>query len=364
MNVPLLLLGALFVFIGMIMFPVTSAWAHGALDDNANPWTAWNLTPDIVLGALLVAGLYTNGLWRLRHKTGRVRVWRHVSFLAGLTAVFLALQSPIDPIAERNFLVHQIQHLLIRMIGPMLIFLSAPQGTLVAGTPEWVKNHIVNPVVTSRFISGPFAIVSNPVVVTVFFIGALYFWQIPRFHNLALLNDQIHYAMHASLLFAGLLFFWRIFDWRPAPMGTRYGVRLMMLWVMVLSNIVIGSYLVFKDRVLYPAYDELGRLWNTPLTDEQLGSITIWIPNSMMGLVAILIVLHMWGRQETKDDNRRIAKLARHGYGWNEPLMTGAELIAQVAPKNRSMAFGFAAFVLCVFSAAIMVGVISLMMAA
>lgn len=364
MNILAPISGALIAIIVLMVLTGTDAFAHGVSIDNANPWTAWNLTPDIALGTILVLALYSAGAWRQRHKADRARTWRYAFFFAGLTVIFLALQSSIDPIAERNFFVHQIQHLLIRMIGPMLIFLSAPQGTLVAGTPKWVQNHIVNPVVTSRFTRGIFAVVAHPAVVTAFFIGVLYFWQIPRVHNVALLNDYVHYLMHFSLLFAGLLFFWRIFDPRPAPMGTRYGVRLMMLWIMILSNIILGSYLAFKGGVFYPAYDELGRLWNTPLTDEQLGSITIWIPNSMMGLVAILIVVHMWGRQETKDDNRRIAKLAQHGYGWNEPPMTGAELIAQAAPKNQSMAFGFAAFVLCVFATAIMIGVINQLLAA
>jgi cytochrome c oxidase assembly factor CtaG len=47
---------------------------------------------------------------------------------------FFALQSPIDPVAEHLFFVHQIQ-LLLGRVTPMFIMLSAPQGLLVAGMP-------------------------------------------------------------------------------------------------------------------------------------------------------------------------------------------------------------------------------------
>lgn len=339
------------------------AHAHGVLKPGENAWTAWNLTPEITLGTLLVAGLYVAGLWRRQHKTDTVRVWRHVSFFAGLAAIFLALQSPIDPIAERVFLVHQVQHLLLRMIGPMLLFLAAPQGLLVAGTPDWAQRRIVTPVIVNGVVRSAFGVLAHPVTVTVLFIGTLYFWQVPKFHNLALLNDQMHYLMHASMLLPGLLFFWRIFDSRPAPTGTRYGVRLMMLWIMILSNIVIGSYLAFKQPVLYSAYAELGRLWNLSARgDELLGGAFIWIPSSMMGLLAVLIVVHMWGRHETKEEQRRSMMLRRRGYGHNEPPMTAAELIQGAAAKNREMALGLTVFVIAVFTTAIAIGVINQMM--
>jgi putative membrane protein len=340
-----------------------SAYAHGLLQANKSLWAAWNLTPEITLGTVLFAGLYTAGLWHRRHKTDAVGIWRHVSFFAGLAAIFLALQSPIDPIAERVFLVHQVQHILLRLIGPMLLFLAAPQGLLIAGTPEWTQRAIVTPVLTNGAVRAVFGFLAHPVTVTALFIGTLYFWQLPKYHNMALLNDTMHYLMHVSMLLPGLLFFWRIFDPRPAPMGTRYGVRLMMLWIMILSNIVIGSYLAFKQPVLYPAYEELGRIWELSARgDELLGGALIWIPSSMMGVVAVLIVVNMWGRREEKVEAHRRLALNRKGLGRNEPPLMGADLVQAAAGKNRIMALSFAGFVIVVFATAIVLGIANRMM--
>jgi putative membrane protein len=364
MKPRILFFAVLFAIFALVQFFPNNALAHATPGGGVGLWTAWNLTPEITLGTLLVAGVYSRGIWRVRRKTDQARIWRHVFFFAGVGAVYLALQSPLDAIAERSFLFHQIQHFLLRMAGPMLIFLAAPQGVLVAGTPRLVKQFISIPAITNRTIRRLFSFLGHPVVTMVLFVGVFYFWQIPEFHNLSLENDALHYVMHVSLMLTGLLFFWRVLDRRPPPVGERYGVRLMMLWLTILSHIVLGSYLTFKSNVLYSAYDQFGRLWFQPIVDEQLGSIFIWIPNSMMGLLSILIVVHMWGREETRRDQMRLAKLARHGHGWNEPPMSGADLIAQAAPKNKSMALGFAAFVACVFAMAILVGVINLMLSA
>lgn len=245
----------------------------------------------------------------------------------------------------------------------MLLFLAAPQGILVAGMPEAVQRGLLIPAITSPLLRGTFGFFAYPPIATALFIGALYFWQLPKYHDLALLNDNVHYIMHASILLTGLVFFWRIFDARPAPQGTRYGVRLMMLWIMILSNIVIGSYLVFKRSVLYFAYAEIGRLWDlSALGDELLGGALIWIPSSMMGVVAVLVVVHRWGCHETKEEHRRSMMLRRQGYGRNEPPMTAAELIQGAAGKNRIMALGFTVFVIAVFTMAIAIGVINQMM--
>lgn len=329
------------------------AWAHGGVEPGANPWRAWSFDLDIVLPVLLVAGAYLAGARRRSGGLLALRGWRHLFFFVGLTAIYLALQSPLDLLSERVFVLHQVQHLLLRFIGPMFLFLSVPQACLITGTPVAVRERVLGPVLrgsAATTLRVPFTVLTNPAVATALFVGVLYFWQIPRYQDLAVLNDGVHYGMHASLLLTGLAFFWRVFDMRPSPKGTRYGIRLMMLWLMILTNIILGSFLALKKAPLYSSYDEIGRLWLPALADELLGGATIWMPGSMMGVVAALIVIHRWGREETKAQGRR-----QRG----QPT-TATELRARANPNNRAMAVGFLAFVLVVFGAAVLIGVIGI----
>jgi putative membrane protein len=345
--------------IALALVPVPALAHAGHVLTEGAVWSSWQLTPDIVIPTVLLVLVYGRGVLRRAVVAEPAPWWRPAMFFAGLAAVFLALQSPIDSVAEHLFFVHQIQHLLLRMIGPMLIALALPQGVLVAGLPTAIRRTLLAPIVANGVTRGVLGTLAHPVPATVIFISALYVWEIPHYHNIALLNEPIHYVMHVTMLLAGLVFWWRIFDRRSAPQGWRYGVRLMVLWLVILSNIVLGAYTTLKSTVLYHAYDVLGRLFDyTPLADERLGGIIIWIPSSMMCLVAMLIVIHMWVRHETVLDEKRATWSSSNSEALLRPT-SASQLIKQQKSKNRTLALGFAAFACMVFASAVLVGVLS-----
>jgi putative membrane protein len=249
--------------------------------------------------------------------------------------------------------------MLLRMIGPMLIALSAPQAMLIAGLPSGLRRGALAPFASSGAFRRIFSFLTDATVVTVLFIAALYVWQYPPYHNAAILNDDIHYTMHVTMLAAGLLFWWRIFDMRPPPTGLSYGARLMMLWIATLAQIGLGAYTTLKGEVLYPAYNVAGRLFQTsPLTDETIGGFIIWVPSAMMCLLAAILVIHLWGVQETRADENRLAWLASNSDASRYPT-TGAELVAQARPKNRMLAIGVLAFAVSMFGLTIFIGVLN-----
>lgn len=131
----------------------------------------------------------------------------------------------------------------------------------------------------------------------------------------------------------------------------------MMLWLAVLSNIPIGAYITFKSRELYPAYDVVGRLFPiSPMSDERLGGFIMWVPSSMMMLLAVVLVAHAWAGYEEKADDRRIAA----GLSGNAPTPAiAAALVERQRPQNRALALGLGAFVVCVLAATLTVGVLA-----
>ena len=341
-------------------------------------WSSWNVTPDILIPTAIVAGIYVAGFVRRRSAARQTSSVRHTSFFAGLACLFLALQSPIDAISDHLFFMHQIQHLLLRMLAPMLLAFAWPGAVMTAGTPRALRRVIIAPFASGGALRGAIDVLMRPIVVTALFVAALYFWEIPPIHDAALLNEPIHYAMHVSMLLAGLAFWWRIFDrrapvspfdmendqpwWRlsgPAtPNGLRYGVRLMMLWIGTLSNIVLGAFTALKSQIWYSAYDVIGRLFGmTALADEQAGGFVIWMPSSMMCLAGALLVVHWIALEEMRLDKRRRVSAGSNIAAALYPR-TAAELIARARPKSRSMAMGLTLFIASVFLSAILVGVV------
>ena len=90
-----------------------AALAHGGEGLSASAaWSAWSLTPEISGPILVILAIYVRGAVRRRSVSQPVSAVRHALFASGMLALFLSLQSPVDPMGERLFLAHQIQHLL------------------------------------------------------------------------------------------------------------------------------------------------------------------------------------------------------------------------------------------------------------
>jgi putative membrane protein len=307
--------------------------AHG-------PWSEWPLSPGLTLVPLAVVALYIVGQRPVPAAAQYGGAWPHLAFFGGVAAVFLALQSPIEPISDHLFIAHQVEHMLLRTVGPMLIMLAAPQAALLRGLPDWMRRWVVTPLAGNRGIR-MLGILGHPVVATVLFIVTTYFWMIPRYHDLALLDENVHYVWHTTLLLSGLIFFWRIFDPRPSPPGAPLGTRLAMLVSAMLGNILLGSYLSFKSEVLYPAYDEVGRLWSiAPITDERFGGLTMWIPGSMMFAMAAMSMIFLRGRQE----DRIIARWRGAGRIAADP----AQVLARQRTANAHLALGLVGVIVAI----------------
>ena len=326
------------------------ALAHGGDALAAHDlWTAWRFSPEIVIATGLVLFVYLRGMVRRKAIRNPVPAWRHAAFLAGVALIFIALQSPIDPFAERAFWIHQIQHLLLRMAGPALLAISTPEGVLVAGLPRWARRSILRPLAQSRAMRGLSGFLGNALVVFVLFMASLIVWQVPSIHNAALLNPYLHYLMHVTMLLAGMLFFWRIFSRVGPPKGLRYGVRVLMLIGSSLLSIVLGSLTTLKEHVLYTAYDVHGRLFvESALSDEQSGGFIIWISGPMMALIPLLIIMFSWDRNETRRYQDRFARPMSNSQALEFPE-TAEELWIKVEKPNRDTRLGLFAIAFSMF---------------
>ncbi len=337
-----------------------TVWAQAAdADSEALTWSSWAFEPSVVVPAFVFSLVYTIGIVRRHAIDQPIQLWRHAAFLGGVATVYLALESPLDAIADHSFWMHQVQHMLLRMVAPMLVALAAPQAMLIAGLPAPLRRNAMAPFFGNAVLRRIFSFLIDPAVVTALFIAALYAWQYPPFHNTAILNDTVHDWMHFTMLAAGLLFWWRIFEPRPAPAGVSFGGRLMMLLIVMLSQIGLGAYTTLKSVVLYPSYDAVGRAFGiAPLTDEMIGGFILWAPSCMMCVVAVIVVVHMWGKHETRLDEKRASGSLSPAAARLIPT-TGAALVARAQPKNRGLAIGLCAFIISVFAAAFVAGVLN-----
>ena len=300
MSAKLCLLAGL-AAVGLVeaLLRVSPAFAHGGVGPGQNPLTAWNSNPLPSLGLFLAAYLYLNGLSRWERPSHPINRWQRISFFAGLAVIFLALQSPVDALAEHHFSIHQAQHLLLRMIGPLLVLGGAPLTPMLRGLPLWALQGMVRPVVGSRWSHRAYDLITNPVLTTIVFLATLYLWQVPTPHNLAVRHDMVHALMHSSMLISGFLFWWLVVDPKPHRSRLHYGLRVLYLGLIVIPNTVLGASITFNGGLLYQAYYDYPQpLGLDPLMDQQLGGLLLWVVGDMMSILAAGIVMIMWYQQE------------------------------------------------------------------
>ena len=94
-----------------------------------NVLTQWEFSPFalLVLVAVIIAGVwYVRAEWALSLRGRRWSSKRTLSFLLGLVAIDVALQSPVASFTMNYFQAHMVQHLLLMVVAPPLLAMGAP----------------------------------------------------------------------------------------------------------------------------------------------------------------------------------------------------------------------------------------------
>jgi putative membrane protein len=301
--------------------------------------------PVVLVGLVYAAGA------RRRADCGRpVSGLRHTAFATGLTLLFLSLQWPFAQWAHQLFFVHQIGIMIARIMAPMLIALSHPAGLLIAGLPRPARTRWLKPIVSAAPVRKIWHLIGQPPVSLGLYLAMLLVWDIPAAQSAALNHPAVGLLMHLSLLLVGLLFWSAIFERRPAPHGIAHGKRLMMIWIAILCQVGLGVYFMVKTSVLYPAYGATERLaMLAPLADERRGGFFIWVPSALLSLFALIVVIDLWARHETRMDIKRTRWSPSNSAILLYPT-TAREMRAMTRVKNRRLAIGMAAFALIVFT--------------
>ncbi len=262
-------------------------------------WAApWEFSPTVGVLCAAALGVYVRGLLRRKRAGTPAQGGKAVAFVVGLLLIYMVLQSYYDYLAQHMFWVHRLQHLILHHVGPFLIALAAPQTVLARGTPAVLLERVLVPLWRHPLIQGTYRALQHRAIAPVLFVGLIYFWLIPSVHFDAMLNVARYNAMNWGMALDGLLFWWLMLAPPPQrgdPLRPSYGVRMILLWLVMLPQIALGAYITFSDHVLYDVYAVCGRAWATsPLLDQQIGGLITWVPTSMMSVLGCIIVMRRW----------------------------------------------------------------------
>ncbi len=253
---------------------------------------SWPSNPALIVTLLGSAAVYLRGWVELRRRAPARWTGAHLlAFVSGLAAIFLALGSPIEPFASLLLSLHMVQHLLLLMVAPALIWLGAPFFPLLRGVPATIRTHWIGPVLRARVVRRFFGGLTHPFVALPVFIAAIWIWHAPGPYVWALRSDASHYLEHACFLAAGLLFWYPVV--RPYPSRPSWSLWLLMPYLILadVQNTLLSALLTFANRPLYAYYTEVPPLAGvSPLADQAAAGVIMWVPGSVVFLVPLFAI--------------------------------------------------------------------------
>jgi putative membrane protein len=255
----------------------------------------WSFDPFLVL-AVVVAGWYEIGLWRMARRSGpertRERRLRSLWFYAGLVVLLLAVESPVDYWAYDYFFVHMIQHLLLMFAAPSLIVAGAPWQPWVEALPGRLRRGVLAGT-WSRPLRALGALVLRPWVSIGIFNAVMIFWHLPGPYDLAERNQAIHvWLMLGSFCVAGVLF-WLQFI--PSPPFRRQMPLLSRAAALLVTNVImIGLAMalsIFASGSAYSVYAHIPGVTLPPFADQQIGAAILWVCGDFWAVPTMIAII-------------------------------------------------------------------------
>lgn len=273
---------------------------------------SWDLRFEVILIILFAGFIFVRGWWLLRkrtlHRAGKNRwqagaSWRPVAYLGGLILLGIALMSPIDVLGSHLFTMHMIQHVLLVMIVPPLMLLANPMPYSMWGLPAAARKKVGSWFSAGARLRRILKAITGAGLIWIAYVIVIWGWHDPTAYSFALENSLAHDLEHISFLVVASAFWWHIIGAGPrlhrrlSP-AARFAYTLSAIPPIMIAGIVIA----FSIDPIYAYYEAMPRLWGLSIMDDQrIAGVIMWVPGSMMYMVAALILVARWlQKEETK----------------------------------------------------------------
>jgi putative membrane protein len=280
-------------------------WAHEGLGATGGESLRWMISLEVLAGLVLIAALYASGLRRLWQHAGigqGVRQSQAVSFLCGIAALGTALSSPLETLSAALFSAHMLQHIVLILLVPPLLISGVPGYVLWWVLPLPARKRVARMWRRPSLMRRTWQLALHPIPAWLLHITVLWIWHLPALYEAAVQHEAIHALEHAMFLVTAGLFWWVLLH----PLGRRrmnHGVGALYLFVTSLQGSALGVLISLAPRPWYAVYADRTVPWGlSPLQDQQLAGLIMWMPVGSIYALMAAILLGLWLRTASERD--------------------------------------------------------------
>jgi putative membrane protein len=242
---------------------------------------------DVVAGVGLLAGAWT-GAWVARGQ--RPRRGETAALVIALVALLLVLNGPVHDLSDRYlFSAHMGQHLVLTLVVSPL---------LLAATPGWMIDGLLRP----RWLARLARAITRPVPALGLHAVVLVGWHLPGPYALALEVHAWHIAQHLTLIATATIAWWPVLGRSMRAPRVPYAAQILYLFAFGVPMSAVAAMVTAAPELLYPFYAAAPAVvaWS-PLSDQRLGGVLMWVPAGLVPLVAFTVVFFRWAAAERDD---------------------------------------------------------------
>lgn len=264
-------------------------------------WTQWNWEPWLLACIGITTIPYWIGMRRMgREQRGKILGrWRALSFLSGMALLLLALESPLDAVADDLFSAHMLQHMLLLLVIPSLLVAGRPVITWLWAFDLDARRALVRGW-TRTGLQSAFHWLMRPLTVWLLLTIALCFWHLPGPYGWALAHEWVHDLEHFGFLAFSLAFWTIVIE----PYGQRralsYGATILFVVSSGFVMSLIGAVLTLAPHPIYAMHGDAARYGLSELADQQLAGIIMWIPSNLIHVAALCGLFLAWFRADER----------------------------------------------------------------
>lgn len=189
----------------------------------------------------------------------------------------LACAALLDELSRLLISAHMIQHLLLSVAAPGLLIVARPRILIGRLLPPAARR-IIGDVAHASGFARIARLASNSLIAWLMFCGSFIIWHLPAPYGWTLHFGGVRAFAALTFLLAGLAFWHAVL----APAALRragHGVALLMVVGAGVIGSLPGALMSLAPRLLYATeIDTVAICGLTPLEDQQLGGVLMWVP--------------------------------------------------------------------------------------
>jgi cytochrome c oxidase assembly factor CtaG/putative copper export protein len=299
--------------------------------------------PDaLIIGILItMVALYVKGVMVLTKRGDKWPVGRTVSFAIGIAVTDFATSGGLGLYAHFSFSYHMMAHMLLGMIAPIFLVLSAPMTLALRTLPQGRTS-------TERGVRGSLlaalhskvgVFYTNPIVALLIFDGSLFGLYFTNLFADLMQSHIGHLIMTLHFLAAGFLFFFVIIGIDPNPRRIPHLVQMVVLFAAMSIHAFFSVALMSTTTLIDKGYfASLQTPWLTDiLADQKLGGAIGWSMGEIPILIALVATFINWLRDDTREAKRIDRNTARQAaMGQPDDLANYNQYLQELAQRDKN----------------------------